>query len=100
MRSITLPVLSSWSTTALAASIGMAKETPSAASAFILFTPITRPSRSTSGPPELPWRRVRGGAEGGHRRVRGVGSSANLRPPADPRSCPGRGSEGGQRGGI
>lgn len=41
-------------TTCLAVSIGMAKETPSAVSAFIDEIPTTSPARLTSGPPELP----------------------------------------------
>ena len=37
-----------------AVSIGMAKPIPSPPCAFIVFMPITSPSRFTSGPPELP----------------------------------------------
>mmetsp|Transcript_160 Transcript_160/g.463 ORF Transcript_160/g.463 Transcript_160/m.463 type:complete len:365 (-) Transcript_160:152-1246(-) len=50
----TRPCFRSWRTTCQAASMGMANEIPSAICAFIVFTPTTRPSKSTRGPPELP----------------------------------------------
>ncbi len=40
--------------TCFAVSMGMAKETPSAVSAFIEEMPTTSPARLTSGPPEFP----------------------------------------------
>ena len=43
-----------WAATCLAVSMGMAKETPSAVSAFMEEMPTTSPARFTRGPPELP----------------------------------------------
>lgn len=40
--------------TCLAVSMGMAKDTPSATTAFMEDMPTTSPSRFTRGPPELP----------------------------------------------
>mmetsp|Transcript_34234 Transcript_34234/g.86241 ORF Transcript_34234/g.86241 Transcript_34234/m.86241 type:complete len:266 (+) Transcript_34234:427-1224(+) len=51
----TRPLSESCSTICLAVSMGMAKLTPSAASAFMAVIPMTSPSRLTSGPPLLPW---------------------------------------------
>ncbi len=43
-----------WDAMCFAVSMGMAKDTPSATTAFMDDMPTTSPSRFTRGPPELP----------------------------------------------